>query len=69
VKRLSAQEETGKVATSAIDALRGNPLCLAVVVLMIVLSLIAYFRDRAATTEKVQIVNSLIERCIGPSKR
>jgi hypothetical protein len=66
---MSIPEEAGKVATSGIDALRGNPLCLAVVLLMIVLSLIAYFRDRAAQAEKAQIVTTLIERCMEPSKR
>jgi len=66
---MSNAEQAGKVASGAIDALRGNPLCLAVVLLMIVLSGIAYFRDRAAQSEKAQIVSTLIERCMGPSKR
>lgn len=66
---MSVPEQAGKVASSAVDALRGNPLCLAVVVLMIVLSIIAYFRDSAAQTQKTQIVTTLIERCMEPAKR
>jgi hypothetical protein len=66
---VNIRQEAGKVAGSAVDALRGNPLCLAVVVLTIVLSLIAYYRDRGSQAEKAQIVNTLIERCMGPSKR
>jgi hypothetical protein len=66
---MSTPEQAGKVATSAIDAMRGNPLCLAVVLLMIVLSGIAYFRDKAAQSDKAQIVTTLIERCMEPSKR
>lgn len=57
-------EETGKVATSAIDALRGNPLCLAVVVLAIVMAIIAFFRERHGQEDRAKIVNTLIERCV-----
>ena len=62
-------QEVGKVATSAIDALKGNPLCLAVVVLTIVLSFIAYYRERSGQHDRAQIVTTLIERCMEPSKR
>jgi hypothetical protein len=66
---MTVPEQAGKVADTAVNALKGNPLCLAVVVLTLVLSLIAYFRDVAAQTEKAQIVTTLIERCMEPSKR
>jgi hypothetical protein len=66
---MTIPEQAGKVATSGIDALKGNPLCLAVVALTIVLSLIAYFRDVAAANDKAQIVTTLIERCMEPAKR
>jgi hypothetical protein len=62
---LSIPEQAGK----AIDALRGNPLCLAVVVLTIVLQVIAYYRDRASQGERAEIVTTLVERCMEPSKR
>jgi hypothetical protein len=60
---MSIPEETGKVAVSTIDALKGNPLCLAVVVLAITLSAITYFRDTATGHDRAEIVTSLIERC------
>lgn len=66
---MTVPEQAGKVATSGIDALKGNPLCLAVVALTLVLSLINYFRDVASQADKAQIVTTLIERCMEPSKR
>jgi hypothetical protein len=62
-------EETGKVATSAVDALRGNPLCLAVVVLVIVLSVLVYFRQSARDHDQAMALTSVIERCMEPAKR
>jgi len=66
---MSIPEQAGKVASGVVEALRGNPLCLAVVVLMIVLSLITYYRETAAGHDRAQVVNTLVERCMGPSKR
>jgi hypothetical protein len=66
---MTVQEEGAKVATSAIDALRGNPLCLAVVALVIVLQVIAYLRDTAGQEGREQIVMSLIEKCQLPNPR
>jgi hypothetical protein len=62
------QEEGGKVAVSAIDALKGNPLCLAVVALVIILQVIAYMRDSGAQEGRQQIVMSLIEKCQMPPR-
>jgi len=66
---MSIPEQAGKVATNAIEGLKGNPLCLAIAALMIVLSIIAYFRDSAAQEDKANIVTTLIERCMDPAKR
>lgn len=55
--------EVGKVATSAVEALKGNPLCLAVVVLAIVLQAITYFHDANGQHDRAQVVTRLIERC------
>lgn len=60
---MSIPEEAGKVAASGIEALKGNPLCLAVVVLTVVLSAIGYFRDSASQHDRAAIVTNLIERC------
>ena len=62
-------EEGGKVATSAIEGMKGNPLCLAVVVLTIVLAILFYLRDNAAGVGRQAVVTALIERCMDPAKR
>jgi len=66
---MTIPEEAGKVASSAIDALKGNPLCLAVVVLVIALSVIAYLRESHAQEDRLQMVTALVERCMEPAKR
>jgi hypothetical protein len=66
---MSLPEEVGKVATSAVDALKSNPLCLAVVLLTIVLSLLAFYRERHSQEERSKVVTELIERCMEPAKR
>jgi hypothetical protein len=66
---MTIPEEAGKVASSAVEGLRGNPLCLAVVVLTIVLSVIAYMREREAQANRTQAFTTLIERCMPPEKR
>jgi hypothetical protein len=60
---MSVPEEAGKVATGAIDALKGNPICLAVLILAGIYTAASFFllehqRERQAEREK-----SLIERC------
>lgn len=66
---MTLPEEAGKVATSAVSALKGNPLCLAVVLLTIVLSVLAFYRERHSQDERVKMITSLVERCMEPSKR
>jgi hypothetical protein len=61
--------ETGKVATTAIDAMKGNPLCLTVVVLVIALSVLVYLRQSARDHDQSMTITSLIERCMEPGKR
>jgi len=43
---MGVPEESSKVATSAIQGLSGNPLCLAVVVLAALLGVFAYLRTK-----------------------
>jgi hypothetical protein len=62
-------QEGGKVAVSAIDGLKGNPLCLAIVALVVILQGIAYLRDSAAAKGREQIVMSLIDHCQMPKPR
>ena len=66
---MSIPEQSGKVATSAIEAMKGNPLCLAVVLLTITLSVIAYLRESAQGAGRQAVITSLIERCMEPAKR
>ena len=65
---ISGPEEAGRVASSAIDALKGNPLCLALVVLVLLLQVIAYFRESQAQDDRLAMVLSLVERCQMPLK-
>ena len=55
-------EEGSKVAISAITALKGNPLCLALLVLVGILFGIMYFTQ----SKRAVIVQELIERCVEP---
>jgi hypothetical protein len=66
---MTLQEKGGEVAGTAINALKGNPLCLAVVILTIVLSVIAYMRESAQGAGRQAVITSLIERCMEPAKR
>jgi hypothetical protein len=66
---MTIPEETGKVATAAVDAMKGNPLCLAVVVLVLGLSTLIYFRQSAREHDQALAMQSVIERCMEPSKR
>jgi hypothetical protein len=66
---MSLPEEAAKVATSAVDALKTNPLCLAVVLLTIVLAILSFYRERHSQEERSRIVTELVERCMEPSKR
>ena len=66
---MTIPEQAGRVADSTVNALKGNPLCLAVVVLTIVLAIIFYLRDNAAGEGRQAVVTALIERCMEPAKR
>jgi len=66
---VNLQEEGSKAATSTIDALKGNPLCLAVVALVMVLEVISYLRDSGEEHGRAEIVMSLIEKCQLPNPR
>ena len=66
---MGAPEEAGKVANSAIEAMKGNPLCLAVVVLVIVMAFIAYLREKEEQHNRTVAFTTLIERCMEPAKR
>lgn len=58
-----------KAAVSTVEALRNNPLCLSLLVLVIVLQVIAYYREMGVQEDRYNIMSALIERCMEPSKR
>jgi hypothetical protein len=66
---LSIPGEISKVATSAIDALKGNPLCLSLVVLIAVIMGINAFQNAKEMAGRSQAITALIERCMEPAKR
>lgn len=66
---MNGAEEGSRVAASTVDALRGNPLCLAVVALVMVLEVIAYLRDNGEEQGRAEIVMSLIDKCQMPRPR
>lgn len=55
-------EETGKVATSAIDAMKGSPSCLAAILLAAIMAILTYFalqaRDQRSHEEFLAVVNA-----------
>jgi predicted negative regulator of RcsB-dependent stress response len=61
--------DPGEAISGITHALKGNPLCLAIVVLIIVLQLIAYYRESQAQDDRLQVTSALIERCMEPAKR
>ena len=62
-------EDAGKVAVSAIDALKGNPLCLSLVVLVTIISLVSFYRSSQDMQSNERVVTELVDRCLPPSKR
>jgi len=66
---MNGAEEGSRIAASTVDALRGNPLCLAVVALVMVLEIIAYLRDNGEEQGRAEIVMSLIDKCQMPRQR
>lgn len=60
-------QETGKVFTSAIDAFKGNPACLASILLAGLFALLTYFsltNERAETHEKTIEIVKILNLCM-----
>jgi hypothetical protein len=66
---MSVPEQAGKVASGAIEALKGNPLCLSLVVLMVIVGTFAYLRVSKEMDSDERTMTGLIEHCMGPAKR
>ena len=61
--------QAGQTARSAIESLKGNPLCLALVVLVLCLQVLAYFKESQAQDDRLALVMSLVERCHMPLEK
>jgi hypothetical protein len=66
---MSVQEEAGKVATSAIDALKGSPTCLAAILLAALFSVLTFFAYQRDADRRSAAVNLLINRCFDPDHK
>jgi hypothetical protein len=60
---MGVSEEAGKVATSAVEALRGTPACLAALVLCAMFVTLSYFNNQREADRKAKTVDTIIERC------
>jgi len=66
---MSIPEETGKVVSNTVDALRSSPALLALIVLqMVTLGMIAY-NARALGTNQHAREMLLIEECLSPTQK
>lgn len=57
-------EEAGKVATSAIDAMKGNPSCLAAIILAALFALLTFYAMQRDADRKAKTVDILLTKCI-----
>lgn len=66
---MTVQKETGRVATSAISALKDNPLCLSLVLLIAIITAVNYFETSKQMANRSQIINEVMLRYLPPVKR
>lgn len=59
----SPGEEVGKVATSAIDAMRSNPACLAALILAAMFVGLIYFHTQREGDRRAHLFDEVMERC------
>lgn len=64
---MSIPEEAGKVATSTVDALKGNPSCLAAIMLAGIFAVLTYVAFQRDADRRAKTVDLLLERCYPPS--
>jgi len=60
---MGAGEEVGKVATSAIDALKSSPMCLAVLILSCVVMTLGYLMVKGENERRSHNVEVMLQRC------
>jgi hypothetical protein len=60
---MGAPEEAGKVATSAIEALKAAPSCLAALLLCAMFIALSYFNNQREAERKAKTLDIVMERC------
>jgi hypothetical protein len=64
---MSIPEQAGKVATSAIDAMKTNPSCLAALLVVALFGILNYFESERQNTrmmERTKEVGELLNSCL-----
>lgn len=61
---MGAGEEAGKVATSAIEALKGQPSCLAAILLAALFALLTFYGLQKDADRRARTVDVLLTKCI-----
>jgi hypothetical protein len=56
-------EEAGKVATSAIDAMKANPSCLAALIVVGIFAALSFFGNQRDAERKTKTIDILLNRC------
>lgn len=62
-------EEAGKVATAAIDGLKGSPSCLAAIIFAAMLAILTYFALRDEETRMHERQMLMIDKCFPDQRR
>jgi hypothetical protein len=62
-------ESVGNAVTATANTLKGNPLCLSLLVLVVVIMGFSTWRTVVAIRERNDVITTLIERCMDPAKR
>jgi hypothetical protein len=62
-------ESIANATTATANALRGNPLCVALLALVVILMGFSTWRTVVSIRERNDVITTLIERCMDPSKR
>ena len=62
-------ESLGNAVSSTAGALKGNPLCLSLLLLVVIIVGLDTYRSVTNIRERNDVLNTLIERCMEPAKR
>src|SRR5262245_63783377 len=59
-------DQSGDITKSVTDGLKGNPLCLAVVLLAAIIALFSYFKNRTDQDNEQERFMALAQKCWSP---